>query len=113
MKLFAVQSVPGDYSIDTLASAKSSIGGAYIHRCADGDPYLLVCNAPSGALASAWLAANGWIILPNPKDFGTSIGATIAGLLVSHAPTVVATDTCPAAMQKVVTNTGMSCFSPY
>jgi hypothetical protein len=52
-------------------------------------------------------------VLPDPRDFGTPIGAAAQALLVSHAPDVLATDTCPAAMQKIVAKTGMQCYSPF
>ena len=113
MKIFAVQTTAAECPIETLCSARQSIGGAYIHRCADADPYLMVCTPLTSVAANAWLTANGWTVLPDPRDFGTQIGATIQALLVPHAPTVAATDTCPAAMQKVVANTGMQCYSPF
>jgi hypothetical protein len=113
MKLFAVQTTPTECPVDTLCGARKQLGGTYIHRCANADPYLMVCAPSVGVIATKWLTANGWTVLPDPRDFGTPIGAAAQALLVSHAPDVLATDTCPAAMQKIVAKTGMQCYSPF
>ena len=113
MKQFALQTKAADISIDDLSAARTYIGSFYYHRPYDNAPFVLVYNPPDLTNGQRWVTEHGWLPLPHVLDHGSSIGPDISAGLLHHAPDVLPTDTCSAAMTKVMTATGMGCWNPW